>query len=80
MVKIWDLVTYEQRVTLADKACKWGQITCLLWIGLDDNSLGGGLLCFGTGRGRMVLYRRQQKRVSGHQFVQTSQSLLTVSL
>ncbi|KDR76662.1 hypothetical protein GALMADRAFT_139563 [Galerina marginata CBS 339.88] len=61
-VKIWDLVTYERRATLADKARKWGQITCLLWIGLDNHISGSDLLCFGTGRGRMVLYKRQRKR------------------
>ena len=60
---IWDLANYKQTQVLSDAASNWGQITCILWIPLENGVTVHGLLCFGTGRGRVVIYRRQKRRV-----------------
>ena len=60
---IWDLANYKQTQVLSDAASNWGQITCILWIPLENGVTVHGLLCFGTGRGRVVIYRRQRRRV-----------------
>ncbi|KDR71183.1 hypothetical protein GALMADRAFT_144244 [Galerina marginata CBS 339.88] len=56
-VHIWDLKTFLCTETLTDSGGCWGQITCLTWIG----NLHSGLLCIGTGRGRLVVFRRKRQ-------------------
>ncbi|KDR65526.1 hypothetical protein GALMADRAFT_148633 [Galerina marginata CBS 339.88] len=59
-VNIWDLKTFQRTETLTDSGGRWGQITCMIWTGATN----GSLLCLGTGRGRLVAYRR--KRIQSH--------------
>ncbi|PPR03684.1 hypothetical protein CVT24_007690 [Panaeolus cyanescens] len=67
VVKIWNLQTYECVQTLADQESQWGQITTIRFV-----NAGAGhnvFLCFGTGRGRLIIY--QQNRM-GTLFTQIS--------
>ena len=63
-VQIWDLNVFRQFQTLADHSGTWGQITCIKFL-KSNGDLGpsGDLLCFGTGRGYLLLYHRQRRTV-----------------
>ena len=63
-VLIWDVVTRKRKYLLEDSGRRWGQITCLSWLGSggrQDNGL--AILCFGTARGLVVIYRQSQTDV-----------------
>lgn len=62
VVQIWDLHVFQKYQTLADHS-KWGQITCIKFLNIEQTSM-AEWLCFGTGRGFLLLYHRQQKAVS----------------
>ncbi|KDR82488.1 hypothetical protein GALMADRAFT_134096 [Galerina marginata CBS 339.88] len=64
-VHVWDLKTLSCIDTLTDSGGRWGQITCIIWISGTHN----GLLCLGTGRGRLVMFRRKRSH-----FVEVSDS------
>ena len=60
-VRVWDVINHFPLFqTIADRNCRWGQITCLKFITLDAVS---DWLFFGTGRGRFLVYRRIRKSV-----------------
>lgn len=66
-VRIWDMDKLSRYQTLIDPACQWGQITAVTFVKLDSNAIGSnGLewLCFGTGRGQCLIYRKSRKAVS----------------
>jgi hypothetical protein len=47
---------------IQDRSTRWGQITCLKWTGselADQNKT----ICFGTGRGMVLIYRRLRSGV-----------------
>lgn len=56
VVRIWVLKTKKCRQVLQDHGGRWGQITSLKWIP-TDTGVAGGTLCFGTGRGILLVYR-----------------------
>ena len=60
MVQVWDMNHLQSIQTIADRNCRWGQITCLKFISADMTS---DWMCFGTGRGRFLVYRRLRKLV-----------------
>ena len=63
-VLIWDVVTWKHKYLLEDSGHRWGQITCLSWLGSggrQDNGL--AILCFGTARGLVVIYRQSRTDV-----------------
>jgi WD40 repeat protein len=62
-VQIWDLQVFRPYQKLADRSRTWGQITCVKFLNVELSSM-GELLCFGTGRGYLLLYHRQRKTVS----------------
>jgi hypothetical protein len=49
--------TLRCRQVIQDHGGRWGQITCMLWIA-SENGHPSAMLCFGTGRGRILIYRR----------------------
>jgi len=61
-VRVWDITYLKCIQTIADRNCRWGQITCLQFIALDAAS---DWMFFGTGRGRLLIYRRLRKLVRG---------------
>ncbi|KAF9042033.1 WD40-repeat-containing domain protein [Panaeolus papilionaceus] len=58
VVKIWNLQTYECIQTLADQESQWGQITTICFVGAANGH--NSYLCFGTGRGRLIVYQRNR--------------------
>ena len=62
-VQIWDLNVFRRYQTLADHNGTWGQITCINFLNGELGQV-GDLLCFGTGRGYLLLYHRQRRVVS----------------
>jgi len=62
-VRIWDLSSKAKPHVLQDRLQRWGQITCLKWI-LAGSSENGELICFGTGRGLIIIYQRSKDLVS----------------
>jgi len=62
-VRIWEISTKKCLQILEDPGRRWGQITCLTWLGnLRDDDLKP--IAFGTGRGLIVVYRRPRIDVS----------------
>ena len=45
-----DFGAYKCVQTIHDGGGKWGQITCVKWLG-TEGEVAGESLCFGTGRG-----------------------------
>ena len=62
IVQVWDMNNLQSIQTIADRNHRWGQITCLKFISADTTS---DWMCFGTGRGRFLVYRRLRKSVGG---------------
>lgn len=61
-VQVWDMRYLQSIQTFADRNRRWGQITCIKFISFDAIS---DWMCFGTGRGRFLVYRRLRKSVGG---------------
>lgn len=59
-VILWDIKTFKRSQTLADQNGRWGQITCLEF----TEGPAGELLCLGTGRGSIVIFKRSKRSVS----------------
>ena len=62
-VRIWDIETLVNLQVIRDPDENWGQITCLNWLpcGAEQE---GNVLCFGTGRGHIIIFRRSGNSVS----------------
>jgi WD40 repeat protein len=62
-VRIWEISTKKCLHILEDPGKRWGQITCVAWLGnLGNDDLKP--IAFRTGRGLMVIYRRPRIDVS----------------
>jgi WD40 repeat protein len=62
-VRIWELSTKNCLQVLEDHGKRWGQITCLAWLGgHSDTDLNP--IAFGTARSLIVIYRRPRVGVS----------------
>ena len=59
-VVLWDIKSFKPSQTLTDQNGRWGQITCLQFI----EGPTGEVLCFGTGRGSIVMFKRSKRSVS----------------
>ena len=55
-VRVWEISTKKCLHVLEDPGRRWGQITCLTWLGNWGND-DLKPIAFGTGRGLMVIYR-----------------------
>ena len=53
---------------ISDQLGRWGQITAIQWLG--DNSSTGAQLCFGTGRGFVLIYRQRKDEVCAFSYRQ----------
>lgn len=74
-VLIWDVATRKRKYLLEDSVHRWGQITCLSWLGGEgrqDNGL--AILGFGTARGLVVIYRQSRTEVSAPSLLQPTNS------
>jgi WD40 repeat protein len=58
-VRIWEISTKKCLQILEDPGRRWGQITCLTWLGNWGND-DLKPIAFGTGRGLVVIYRRSR--------------------
>ena len=53
--------TKKVQQLISDQLGRWGQITAIQW--LADNPSTGAQLCFGTGRGFVLIYRQRKDEV-----------------
>jgi WD40 repeat protein len=60
VVKIWDTKAFRNLETIRDPNGQWGQVTCAKFIITNPTT---EVLCFGTGRGHFLVYRRPSKSV-----------------
>ena len=65
-LRIWNIREKRHLQTIQDKFDRWGQVTCLKWLSI--NSPEGKTICFGTGRGLILVYQGGRDLVSelGH--------------
>ncbi len=54
-LRIWNVEGKCLLQTLQDRYDRWGQVTCLKWLAF--NSSEGSVICFGTGRGFLLVYQ-----------------------
>ena len=58
---IWDIDGKRPYQVISDELERWGQITCVKWLpGISNN---GEVLCFGTGRGLVLIYHQLKEAV-----------------
>lgn len=62
-VRIWEIPAKKCRQIIEDHGKRWGQITCLVWLGGRSNE-DLQPIAFGTGRSLVVIYRRSRIDVS----------------
>ena len=58
MLRIWNVKAKRIYQVISDHLGRWGQIICIKW--LSDN---GTAICFGTGRGLVLIYQRTKDMV-----------------
>jgi len=63
-VQMWDLTRRQIHQVIGDDLERWGQITCVHW--LTTFSDYGDTLCFGTGRGLVLIYQWMKEAVCGY--------------
>jgi len=59
---IWDIDKKRSHQVISDELERWGQVTCVKWLPSISNS--GEVLCFGTGRGLVLIYHQLKEAVS----------------
>jgi hypothetical protein len=57
---IWVVNGFKRLQVLQDGNRRWGQVTCMKWLNPENNR--GETLCFGSGRGLILIY--EQHKVS----------------
>ncbi|KAF9470815.1 hypothetical protein BDN70DRAFT_901824, partial [Pholiota conissans] len=57
-LRIWDIEAKRSYYTIKDSLERWGQITCIKWLSRTSDDC--DRLCFGTGRGLVLLYREKK--------------------
>ena len=62
-IRIWDIPRKKCKQIIEDHSRRWGQITCLVWLGGRAND-DLQPIAFGTGRGLVIIYRRSRTDVS----------------
>jgi hypothetical protein len=79
---IWDIDRKRPYQVISDELERWGQVTCAKWLpGISNNE---EVLCFGTGRGLVLIYHRLKEAVCIYNKIEAgkyiySQSNRTVS-
>ena len=63
-LRIWNVGGKCPLQTLQDKSERWGQVTCLKWLSISSPE--GSVICFGTGRGLVLVYQGGRDFVSVH--------------
>ena len=58
------MTTFQHFQTFVDNNRRWGQITAIKFINRDVTHTGMEWICFGTGRGHLLVYHRGRKSVS----------------
>ena len=60
-LQLWDIDKKRVNQVIGNETARWGQITCVKWLsGISDNR---EALCFGTGRGLVLIYHYFKKVV-----------------
>ena len=62
---VWDLDKRQELQLIQDRLGRWGQITCVKWL-TRASSDDGNVVCFGTGRGLILVYQCPKDSVSLH--------------
>lgn len=63
-LRIWDIDGKRSHQVISDELERWGQVTCVKWLPGISNS--GEVLCFGTGRGLVLIYHRLKEAVCSY--------------
>lgn len=58
------MTTFQHFQSLIDHNRRWGQVTIIKFINRDVTHTGTEWICFGTGRGHLLVYHRSRKSVS----------------
>ncbi|KAF8801037.1 hypothetical protein BYT27DRAFT_7014252, partial [Phlegmacium glaucopus] len=67
---IWDIDRKRPYQVISDELERWGQVTCAKWLpGISNNE---EVLCFGTGRGLVLIYHRLKEANSFKELSNTS--------
>lgn len=73
MLRIWNVEAKCNYQVISDHLGRWGQITCIKW--LTDNGTG---ICFGTGRGLVLVYQRNKDAVRQYTFIRSGKMLINL--
>jgi WD40 repeat protein len=76
MLRIWNVEAKRSHQVISDHLGRWGQITCIKW--LSGNSENGNVICFGTGRGLVLVYQRTKDTVSQYTYTQEWKMLINL--
>jgi|SRR5882757_288883 len=73
---IWDVDKKQAYQVISDDLGRWGQVTCAKWLpGVSDS---GNFLCFGTGRGLVLIYHQAKQAVRLLYFLLRRKNILTM--
>jgi hypothetical protein len=73
-VHIWGIDKGKNITVLSDCLERWGHVTCMKWLeGVTQSK--GYTLCFGTGCGLLVVYKKAKDSVRGGMLFLLSTSL-----
>ncbi|KAF5327760.1 hypothetical protein D9619_004080 [Psilocybe cf. subviscida] len=64
VVHIWDIEEQKNIETLSDRQGRWGQVTCVKWMGSPMDAYS---VCFGTGRGLLLVYTKDKDSETSHE-------------
>ena len=73
MLRIWNVEAKCNYQVISDHLGRWGQITCIKWL-LDN----GTSICFGTGRGLVLVYQRTKDTVSQYTYTRNGKMLINL--
>jgi WD40 repeat protein len=74
-LRIWDINAKRSHQVISDELERWGQVTCVKWLpGISNN---GEVLCFGTGRGLVLIYHWLKEAVCIYNKVE-ARNILTI--
>jgi hypothetical protein len=73
MLRVWNVEAKRNYQVISDHLGRWGQITCIKW--LTDNGTG---ICFGTGRGLVLVYQRTKNTVSRYTYTRNGKMLINL--
>ena len=70
---VWNVEAKGSYQVISDHLGRWGQITCIKW--LSDNRTD---ICFGTGRGLVLVYQQTKDMVSRYTYTRNGKILINL--